>query len=99
MKSLGYQEEQEWEFFSNLEKEWRESTPHLSQIEWLGIFPEAQEILLIKKREWQVERARLVGIAKQAIQRRTPVNAIETRLSLQVLVMPRIKDAEQQISR
>lgn len=92
-------EEQEYEYFVELEERWRKSLPHLSEIEWLEIFPEARVILPDKIREWDTERKRLIGIAKRALHRSTSENAIETRLTLQVSILPRINEAEGHIKR
>lgn len=82
-----------------LEKEWRESLPRLSDIEWLKVFPEARDILPEKVREWSVEKKRLIGIAKKALRESMSKNALEIRLAVQVFVMPRINAAEKHIAR
>lgn len=92
-------EEKEWELICQLEKIWQASLPNLSDIELLEIFPEAREILPNKAKEWDTERKRLLEIAQKAWRRRTPKNALETRLTLQVEVIPRINDAEQHTRR
>lgn len=95
-------EEQEQESLANLEKlerNWRESLPRLSDSAWLELFPEARAILPTKVREWDADRKRLVDIAKRALRRSTPKNAIETRLALQVYALPKINEAEKHIAR
>lgn len=103
MKNLTWElidiEERERDFFFNLEREWQRSIHRLSEGGWLRIFPEAREILPSKIKEWKTERTHLVDVAKRAIHRKTPENAIETRLSLQLLVVPRINEAEQHLTR
>lgn len=98
-KILLDREEQEYEFVSELEKEWRNSLPSLSESEWSELFPEAREVLPDKVKEWDAEKKRLLGIAKRALRRSTPGNAIEIRLALQVFVLPPINEAERHIAR
>ena len=92
-------EEQEYEFFSELEKNWQKSLPRLSETEWLKIFPEAKNALPNKIGEWCAERKRLVDIARRALRRVTSGNAVEIWLGLQVYVMPRVNETERHIHR
>jgi CHC2-type zinc finger protein len=90
------------EFFFDLEKSWRDSLPHLSDIQWLEVFPEARGVLADKVREWGEEKERLIKIAKRALRENkagTPIQQIETELTIKVLVMPKINEAEKHIAR
>lgn len=73
--------------------------PRLSDTDWLELFPEARAVLPDKIKEWDIERKRLIGIAKRFLRQSTPKNAVETRLALQVYVLPKIDGAEKHIAR
>lgn len=92
-------ESDEQEYLFELEMNWRKSLPHLSDIEWLEVFPEARDILPDKLKEWGAEKKRLVDIAKRALRKKASKNSIETRLALQVFVVPRINTAEKHMAR
>lgn len=48
----------EQEILFELEKNWRESLPRLSDTHWLEVFPEARGILADKLKEWGAEKIR-----------------------------------------
>lgn len=87
------------EFFRETEKEWKKTAPRLSEVEWLEVFPEARSILHEKIKEWQEEKQRLIDVAKKYIRKTTAKDYWETRITLQLTVVPRIAAAEKHIAR
>ena len=104
MKKLEEREElirqiEEDSFFSDMEKEWRASLPRMSDTDWIEIFPEARDILPSEIKKWEARRQHGVDVFKKAVRRSTPETAIETRLTLQLAVVPRIEETEAHIKR
>jgi hypothetical protein len=89
---------EEHEYYREVEKELRESLPR-TDAEWLEIFPEAKKILPAKLKEWEGEKRRLVGIVKKHLRANAPEDYWQTRVYLQVAVMPRVEEAARQIAR
>lgn len=90
---------EEQEFLFELEKNWRESLPRLSDSEWLKVFPEARSILLDKIREWGAEKMRLIGIVKKYLRETTAETYWYVWVSLHVAVIPHIEAAAKHIAR
>lgn len=103
MQNINYDEsELEADFFLDLEKSWRESMPHLSDIQWLEVFPEARSVLVFKVKEWSDEKRRLIGIIKRAL-RESRSESVEKysliRIYAQAIIVPKINDANKHIAR
>lgn len=90
------------ELFFDLERGWRDSLPHLSDIEWLKVFPEARGVLADKIKEWGEQKERLIGIAKRALRESiagTAEQHIVIRLYVQAFVIPKINDVDKHVAR
>lgn len=102
MESNNVTQDELEDFFFELEKQWRDSLPHLSDTEWLKVFPEARGVLADKVIEWSAEKNRLIGISKQALRecnRGTAEEYTVMRLYVQACIIPKINVVEKHISR
>jgi hypothetical protein len=89
----------EHEFFAELEAGWRETLPHLSDTEWLLVFPEARQILPEKLKEWVAEKKRLIDIAKKYLRASAGDTYWYLWASLHMSVIPKIEAAAKHIAR
>jgi hypothetical protein len=86
-------------FFSEVEREWQSSLSRMSDTDWIEMFPEARDIVPDEIKKWEARRSFATDVFKKAVRRSTPETAIETRLTLQLAVVPRIEEAEAHIRR
>jgi hypothetical protein len=95
-------DELEMDFFFDMERNWRDSLPRLSDIQWLEVFPEARGVLAEKVSEWSDEKQRLIGIVKRVL-RESSRESLEKyaliRLYAQVIIVPKINEADKHIAR
>ena len=62
--------EADWEFFNyalDLEKQWEDSLPRLTDKELLDIFPEAKIVIPLKIKEWEKESHKVISIIKNKL--------------------------------
>ncbi|MGC9602799.1 MAG: CHC2 zinc finger domain-containing protein [Minisyncoccia bacterium] len=93
------EQNEEYDFFRELEEEWHKSLPRLNDFAWLEVFPEAKETLPEKIKEWEAEKQRLIGITKKYLRENISKDYWETWVALRVLVEPRILAAAKHIAR
>lgn len=73
-------EEEFYLYATELEHQWRESLPHYSDKEWLGIFPESKKIIPKKILEWLEKKAELLEeITNKLLYIQDKVNNPETK--------------------